>query len=220
MPMVLSFQHPQSSNVSLSGGKGSNRALPNAKIALRRRDCERMLAHEARLPKYLKGTRRIDLDAAPGEAAVGNALRGIPTSIGKVTGTARVVKALKDIGCVQPGDILVVNATDPGWGPVFVTIGGIVPETGGMLSHASCLAREYGLPAVQLAGAVKLTPDGATITVDGDSGVVTIVRSNDDLDEESESKPARSRRNDPLRIHSTGTSAKKQRRSQSGGAAR
>jgi pyruvate,water dikinase len=85
-----------------------------------------------------------------------------------------VVKSLSEIGKVQAGEILVVNATDPGWGPVFLMIKGIVPETGGMLSHASCLAREYGFPAVQLADAMRLIPDGATITVDGDLGTVTV----------------------------------------------
>jgi pyruvate,water dikinase len=132
-----------------------------------------MLDREANLPKYLRGTRRIDLDVTSEDPGDGQ-LRGVPTSPGVVTGTARVVKALKDIGTVQAGDILVVNATDPGWGPVFLKIKGIVPETGGMLSHASCLAREYGFPAVQLAGAMTLIPDGATITVDGNAGLVTV----------------------------------------------
>jgi pyruvate,water dikinase len=44
-----------------------------------------------------------------------------------------------------------------------------------MLSHSSCLAREYGFPAAQIEGAMHLVPDGATITLDGDTGRVTIV---------------------------------------------
>jgi pyruvate,water dikinase len=51
---------------------------------------------------------------------------------------------------------------------------GVVTETGGMLSHASCLSREYGLPSVQVADAMTLIPDGATITVHGDTGQVTV----------------------------------------------
>jgi pyruvate,water dikinase len=158
---------------ALFDGNVRNRTLLHTKITARRRDCERMLDREANLPKYLRGTRRIDLDVTSEDPGDGQ-LRGVPTSPGVVTGTARVVKALKDIGTVQAGDILVVNATDPGWGPVFLKIKGIVPETGGMLSHASCLAREYGFPAVQLAGAMTLIPDGATITVDGNAGLVTV----------------------------------------------
>jgi pyruvate,water dikinase len=158
---------------ALLEGPARNPRLLEVKIDARRRDCERMLTREARLPKYLQGTRRIDLDAPAGAAADG-ILRGIPTSPGVVTGTARVVKALSEIGTVNAGEILIVNATDPGWGPVFLKIKGIVPETGGMLSHASCLAREYGFPAVQLAEAMQLIPDGASITVDGDAGTVTV----------------------------------------------
>jgi len=153
--------------------KVRNVALLQAKIAARRRDCDRMLEHDANLPKYMAGTRRIDLDVTA-DAVDDGVLRGIPTSSGKVTGTARVVKSLAEIGKVQAGEILVVNATDPGWGPVFLMIKGIVPETGGMLSHASCLAREYGFPAVQLSDAMRLIPDGATITVDGDLGTVIV----------------------------------------------
>jgi hypothetical protein len=49
---------------------------------------------------------------------------------------------------LQPGDILVTRATDPGWTPVFSIIGGAVLEIGGALSHGAIVAREYGLPAV------------------------------------------------------------------------
>jgi pyruvate,water dikinase len=85
------------------------------------------------------------------------------------------VKRLKDIGRVSDGEILVCNSTDPGWTPVFMIIKGIVTETGGILSHAACLSREYGFPSVQLEHAMQLIPDGATVTVDGETGKVTIV---------------------------------------------
>jgi phosphoenolpyruvate synthase/pyruvate phosphate dikinase len=76
---------------------------------------------------------------------------------------------------VKNREILVTNSTDPGWTPVFLVISGIVLETGGMLAHGSCLAREYGFPAVQVANAMRRIPDGATITVNGDTGEVTIL---------------------------------------------
>lgn len=91
-----------------------------------------------------------------------------------MTGTARVVHDLKDIGRIRAGDILVTNSTDPGWTPVFAAIGGLVLETGGMLAHGSCLSREYGLPAAMIPNATRLINDGATITVDGSSGQVYI----------------------------------------------
>ncbi len=107
-------------------------------------------------------------------------LRGKTTSVGKVTGTARVVLELSQIGRVQHGEILIVHATDPGWTPVFMLIKGIVLETGGLISHGALLAREFGLPGVQIEGALRLIPDGATITLDGDAGVVIIHDSSDE----------------------------------------
>ncbi|MET0983823.1 MAG: PEP/pyruvate-binding domain-containing protein [Steroidobacteraceae bacterium] len=102
-------------------------------------------------------------------------MKGIAQSRGIVTGTARVVRELEKIGTVQKDDILVCHATDPGWTPVFMIITGIVTETGGVLSHAACLSREYGLPAVQIPSAMKRIPDGAAITVNGNTGEVVIV---------------------------------------------
>ena len=73
-------------------------------------------------------------------------------------------------GTIKEGEILVTNSTDPGWTPVFMVISGIVLETGGMLAHGSCLAREYALPAVQIENAMQLIPDGAFVTINGDKG--------------------------------------------------
>jgi rifampicin phosphotransferase len=101
-------------------------------------------------------------------------LTGVGTSRGQITAHARVVPSLQQIGKVKDGDILITHSTDPGWTPVFTLLSGIVLETGGALAHGSLLAREYGFPAVQLADAMELIPDGATITIDGDTGTVTI----------------------------------------------
>lgn len=157
---------------ALLEGRTADLPLVKAKIAARRRDFEAYLTREANLPTYMHRSRALELDApAAGEDGV---LRGIGTSRGKVTGTARVVHSLEEIGRVKPGEILICHATDPGWTPVFIVISALVLETGGVLAHGSCLSREYGLPCVQLAGATGLIPDGATITVDGDTGSVEI----------------------------------------------
>ncbi|MEZ5689192.1 MAG: PEP-utilizing enzyme [Caenibius sp.] len=104
----------------------------------------------------------------------GGMLKGKTTSVGKVTGKARVVPELSQIGRVKKGEILIVHATDPGWSPVFNVISGIVLETGGLISHGALLAREYGLPGVQIENALQLVPDGTMITLDGDAGIVII----------------------------------------------
>ena len=66
--------------------------------------------------------------------------------------------------------------TDPGWGPVFFLIKGLVMERGGMLSHGAILAREYGIPTVVgIRNATEHIATGTTILVNGDRGVVQIV---------------------------------------------
>jgi pyruvate,water dikinase len=151
---------------------GTGLRLARAKIAARRRNFDRFHVEGVVPPPYLQGGIAAALDAA--NDADGDTWRGIGTSRGSVTGKARIVKRLEDINLVQRGEILVTNHTDPGWTPVFMIISGIVLETGGALAHGSCLAREYGFPAVQVANAMQLIPDGAQITVNGDTGEVAL----------------------------------------------
>lgn len=102
-------------------------------------------------------------------------LVGIPASRGEVTGVARVVASPQEASRLAPGEILVTRATDPGWTPVFSTIGGAVLEVGGLLSHGAIVAREYGLPAVvAVPAATRRIPDGARVTVNGTTGKVTL----------------------------------------------
>lgn len=152
-----------------------NVKLTQAKIEGRMKNFDAFLAREWAPPKFLYKNRPLHVDEAQSSTADGKTvLHGLPTSRGRVTGTARVIKQLSQIGRVNRGEILIANSTDPGWTPVFAVISGVVVETGGLLSHSSCLAREYGFPAAQVEGALHLIPDGATITVDGDSGDVWV----------------------------------------------
>jgi pyruvate,water dikinase len=49
-------------------------------------------------------------------------------------------------------------------------------DQGGLLSHGSIVAREYGIPAVVNVGpATKLIKTGQMIQVDGNKGIVRIV---------------------------------------------
>ncbi len=73
---------------------------------------------------------------------------GLGVSAGSATGRARVILRSDANERVQPGEILVAPFTDPGWTPYFVAAAGIVMDMGGMLSHGSIVAREYGIPAV------------------------------------------------------------------------
>lgn len=154
-----------------------NIPLARAKIAARRRNFDRIDSGAATNPMYIVGGRDADLeyDRVPGEELPDGMFRGMGTSGGVVEGTARVVKELTDIGRVRNGEILITNSTDPGWTPVFLIITGIVLETGGLLAHGSCLAREYGMPAVQLSRAMQSIPDGARIRLNGDAGTIEVL---------------------------------------------
>jgi pyruvate,water dikinase len=77
---------------------------------------------------------------------------------------------------LEAGDILVTAFTDPSWTPLFVSVKGLVTEVGGLMTHGSVIAREYGLPAVVgVENATKLIKDGQRIRVHGTEGYVEIL---------------------------------------------
>jgi phosphoenolpyruvate synthase/pyruvate phosphate dikinase len=109
-----------------------------------------------------------------GEAPAG-ALIGTPVSAGIVEGVARVILRVEDAK-LNPGDILVAPYTDPGWTPLFTSVVGLITEIGGMMSHGSVIAREYGIPAVVgITKATEIIKDGARIRVNGTAGYVQIL---------------------------------------------
>ena len=100
-------------------------------------------------------------------------LRGTSACGGRVTGRATVLRDVTEAGRLERGDVLVTKQTDPGWGPVFFLISGLVIERGGMLSHGAIIAREFGIPCVVgVKEATRRIRSGSTITVDGDRGEV------------------------------------------------
>ncbi|TYQ17746.1 UNVERIFIED_CONTAM: pyruvate,water dikinase [Acetivibrio alkalicellulosi] len=115
--------------------------------------------------------------AAPSSFSnVTSCLKGISVSSGISRGFARVITDCHCEAKLLPGEILVAPFTDPGWTPYFLNAAGIVMDMGGMLSHGSIVAREYGIPAVVNVGpATKYIKNGQMIEVDGDSGVVRIM---------------------------------------------
>jgi phosphoenolpyruvate synthase/pyruvate phosphate dikinase len=100
-------------------------------------------------------------------------LTGIGASPGTACGTARTVHSVDEFSAVKPGDIIVCRTTDPAWTPLFGVAAAVVTETGGLLSHAAIVAREYGIPAVLgVAGALARIAAGTTLVVDGTKGTV------------------------------------------------
>jgi rifampicin phosphotransferase len=103
------------------------------------------------------------------------ALVGLPVSAGTVEGRARVILDMAQAN-LEAGDILVTAGTDPSWSPLFVAITGLVTEVGGLMTHGSVIAREYGLPTVVgVEDATRLIRDGQRIRVHGSDGYVEIL---------------------------------------------
>lgn len=112
---------------------------------------------------------------APDANTVGQVLTGIAGCPGVATGRARVILDPSDPGALEPGDILVAPVTDPSWTPLFVPAAGVIVDVGAQITHAVIVSRELGIPCVvSVTGATRTIPDGATVTVDGTNGTVTI----------------------------------------------
>ncbi|MNI58690.1 Chondramide synthase cmdD [compost metagenome] len=109
-----------------------------------------------------------------GNAPAG-AIVGTPVSAGIVEGVARVVLKPEDAK-LQPGEILVAPFTDPGWTPLFISAVGLITEVGGMMTHGSVVAREYGIPAVVgIERATEIIKDGSYVRVNGTNGFVEVL---------------------------------------------
>jgi pyruvate,water dikinase len=110
------------------------------------------------------------------ESTEANVLRGTGASQGIVRGPARVALSNLDFPRIRPGDIIVCPSSNPSWVPVFTIAGGLVTNTGGVLSHAAVVAREFALPAVVgVADATRTISDGQTIEIDGTQGTVRLL---------------------------------------------
>jgi pyruvate,water dikinase len=98
---------------------------------------------------------------------------GSPASAGRATGVVRVVRGPDEFDALQRGEILVAPMTAPAWTPLFVRAAGLVTDVGSAASHASLIAREYGIPAVVGTGdATWRLRTGMRVTIDGDRGTV------------------------------------------------
>jgi pyruvate,water dikinase len=106
---------------------------------------------------------------------VGDIIKGIAGSPGRVTGPARVIHGPEEFNQMRQGDILVARITTPAWTPLFALASGIITDVGGPLSHSSIVAREYHIPAVLGTGvATERLHNDQNVTVDGDAGAVTL----------------------------------------------
>jgi pyruvate,water dikinase len=119
---------------------------------------------ESELATLLAGTQSAHLDD-------GRELIGLCVSPGEVEAEVVVMRDPSEFTMMKRGAILVAPATDPSWTPLFTLASGVIVEIGGMLSHASTIAREYGLPALaNVKNATKVLRTGERVRLEASAG--------------------------------------------------
>jgi phosphohistidine swiveling domain-containing protein len=95
---------------------------------------------------------------------------------GSYQGPARIILDESGFDRIEPGDVLICPITSPVWSMVFASIGALVCDGGGPLSHPAIIAREFSIPAVvATANATTVLKDGQQIRVDGTVGSVEAI---------------------------------------------
>lgn len=104
-------------------------------------------------------------------------LTGIPASLGKAIGTAKVLTDSSKIGIVEKGDILIAPATSIDFVPAMKKASAIITEFGGITSHAAIVSRELNIPCiVGVSNATKLLSSGERIEVNAVKGIIKRIK--------------------------------------------
>lgn len=138
-----------------------------------------LLSKQKRMPKVIfEGS--LEAIGAPPKIEASQEFTGIPVSSGEAAGTARTLDPeepdlLKAMDRWGDAEVIVTRAANLGMATLVRKAAGLILETGGLLAHGACLARERGIPAVVLANATALLPDGSPVKIDGNSGKVYLL---------------------------------------------
>jgi len=155
-----------------------------ATIATRRASYRRELMRR-QIPRLLLSDGRAFYEGMAAPDASASGMIGSPVSPGSAEGRVRVVLDPSQAH-LQPGEILVCPGTDPSWTPLFLSAGGLVMETGGMMTHGAVVAREYGIPAiVGVDRATSRLHTGQLIRINGSSGEISLLEPEMRTDEPS-----------------------------------
>ncbi len=143
-------------------------------IAERRAAYERE-SRRRQVPRVLVSDGRAFYEGLGAESDNGDLITGSPVSPGSVEGFVQVVFNPNDAQ-LAPGEILVCPGTDPAWTPLMMAAGGLITEVGGMMTHGSVVAREFGIPAVVgVHQATQRLKSGQRIRLDGTTGTIMVL---------------------------------------------
>ena len=123
------------------------------------------------------GTAMGEMFGVSEEAHEETVIRGLGSQLrhrGKGSRGASPVPA--DFDRIQQGDVLLTEATTEAFNILLPLLSAIVTDSGGALSHAAIVSREYGIPGVVgTRDATERIADGTRVRVDGDAGTVTVL---------------------------------------------
>lgn len=146
------------------------RNVPELSEKIRKRKKEFHRYKSSLPPKFIKNGIEFDDTLTKHDK---NRIYGAAASPGTFHGMVRVVESIEELSKLKDHEILITSNTDPAWTAVFSKIGGLITETGGILSHGAVISREYRIPAVTaVKGATKIFKTGEELVVDGNEGVV------------------------------------------------
>ena len=96
---------------------------------------------------------------------------------GIARGKVAIIKGTNDTGKMKKGNILVAPNTGPELVMTMRKAAGIITDWGGVTSHAAIVSREFGIPCIVGTDiATQVLKDGDLVEVDGNEGVVRILK--------------------------------------------
>lgn len=103
-------------------------------------------------------------------------IKGIVAQKGKFKGKVYLVKDFKNLKNVKKGMVLVAPQTRPQFNKFIKQAGAIITDEGGLLCHASMLARELKIPCiVGTKIATKVFKTGNMVEIDSKKGLIRII---------------------------------------------
>jgi pyruvate,water dikinase len=110
---------------------------------------------------------------------------GQGASKGRISGIVKIIpvdysdlsQINAEIEKMKKGEILVAETTAPELLVACNKARAIITDMGGLMSHAAIVSREFNIPCVVATkNASKILKDGDKVEVDGDSGIVRVLK--------------------------------------------
>ncbi|MEK6910690.1 MAG: PEP-utilizing enzyme [Nanoarchaeota archaeon] len=104
-------------------------------------------------------------------------IKGMTGNSGKAKGKIVIVHHFADISQINKGEIVVASMVRPEHAYKIKNASAIITDLGGILSHASTLARELKIPCITgTKNATKVLKSGDKVELDADKGTIKVIK--------------------------------------------